>query len=89
MCPQDAGTRLGRHRDVTSEPVRQADERSEGTTQRVARGPPDVATPRQRGHQNTRLHSPLLDNKHRKIMRHLRRRKHRPTLIQQPLTVLA
>ncbi|MBM7341718.1 hypothetical protein JOE09_000702 [Pantoea coffeiphila] len=34
MCPQDAGTRLGRRRDATSEPVRQADERSEGTAQR-------------------------------------------------------
>ncbi|PRD14194.1 hypothetical protein CQW29_18065 [Pantoea coffeiphila] len=34
MCPQDAGARLGRHTDVPSEPVRPADERSEGTAKR-------------------------------------------------------
>ncbi len=34
MCTQDAGARLGRHTDVPSEPVRQADVRSEGTAKR-------------------------------------------------------
>ncbi|PRD13907.1 hypothetical protein CQW29_19400 [Pantoea coffeiphila] len=53
MCPQDAGTRLGRRRDATSESVRQADERSEGTVQR-REDPPDGGTASLLGALNSR-----------------------------------